>query len=410
MLKKDNFFKNYFTGKSKYNKNLKKTKKIFNSLIIDFEKNEIPLLSSYEKDYEFDFSKKTVKKFSKFKNIIIIGMGGSILGTKSIYSFLKKKIKKNVFFFDNLDPNLILKYKKIKNLKNACFIISGKSGRTIETIINLGAIFSKNLLKNRLIVISELTDNALITIANKYHAEIIEHKEFISGRYSVLSETGMFPAALLGLNLIKFKNLRKLIRNKSFISTLIHNVASIYTLNTKKISNSIILNYDSNLNDLGYWYQQLVAESLGKGGKGINPILSFGPRDHHSLLQLYLDGPRDKFFTFFSTLQNDEKLKISQDIIPGNMQFLKNKKLNFIINAQCSAVKNIFKIKKIPFRQITFKKKNEEELGKIFTFFALETILLSRLMKINPFNQPAVEQVKIETKSILRKKISKNNF
>ena len=410
MLKKDNFFKNYFTKTSKYNKNLKKTKRIFSFFKADLENNEIPLLESYEKNYELDFSKETIKRFSKYKNIIIIGMGGSILGTKSIYSFLKRKIKKNVFFFDNLDPNLLLKYKKIKNIRNSCFIVSGKSGRTIETIMNLGAIFSKTILMNKLIIISELTDNALIAIANKYHAEIIEHKEFISGRYSVLSETGMFPAALLDLNLIKFKNLSKLIKDKNFVSALIHNVASIYTLISKKINNSIILNYDSNLDDLGYWYQQLVAESLGKKGKGINPILSFGPRDHHSLLQLYLDGPKDKFFTFFSSSENEEKFKVFQGAIPSNMKFLKNKSLKFIINAQCSAVKNIFKFKKIPFRQIVFRKKNEEELGKIFTFFALETILLSRLMNVNPFDQPAVEQVKIETKNILRKKISKNNF
>ena len=131
MLKKDNFFKNYFANSSNYKKNLKKTKKNFNSLILDFKNGEIPLLESYDKNYEFDFSQATVKKFSSYKNIVIIGMGGSILGTKSIYSFLKKKIKKNVFFFDNLDPNLYLKYKKIKNLKNSCFIVSGKSGRTI---------------------------------------------------------------------------------------------------------------------------------------------------------------------------------------------------------------------------------------------------------------------------------------
>jgi len=402
MLKKDNFFKNYFINSSNYKKNLKKTKKNFNSLILDFKNGEIPLLESYDKNYEFDFSKTTVKKFSSYKNIIIIGMGGSILGTKTIYSFLKKKIKKNVFFFDNLDPNLYLKYKKIKNLNNSCFIVSGKSGRTIETIINLGTIFSKNLLKNKLIVISEPTDNALMTIANKYQAEVIEHKEFISGRYSVLSETGMFPAALLGLNLIKFKNLKRLIKNKNFISTLIHNVACIYTLTSKKFNNSVILNYDSDLDDLGYWYQQLVAESLGKKGKGINPILSFGPKDHHSLLQLYLDGPKDKFFTFLNPSKSEDKFRVSQDIIPNDMKFLRNKNLKFVINAQCNAVKNIFKLKKIPFRQITFSKKNEESLGEIFTFFALETILLSRLLNINPFDQPAVEQVKTETKNILR--------
>ena len=402
MLKKDNFFKNYFINLSKYNKNLKKTKKVFSSFIVDLKNNQIPLLKSYEKNYEFDFSATTVKKFSKYRNIVVIGMGGSILGTKSIYSFLKKKIKKEVFFFDNLDLNLSLKYKKIKNLKNSCFIIVSKSGDTLETITNLGAIFSENLLKNKLIIITEITDNALMAIANKYNAEIIEHKKFIVGRYSVLSETGMFPAALMGLNLMKFKNLKRLINNKNFISSLIQNVASIYTLNSKKINNSVILNYDSSLNDLGYWYQQLVAESLGKQGKGINPILSFGPKDHHSLLQLYLDGPKDKFFTFFNSSQKKDKIKVSQDIIPNNMRFLKNKNLKFIINAQCNAVKNIFKLKKIPFRQITFNKNNEDELGEIFTFFVLETILLSRLMNINPFDQPAVEQVKIETKKILR--------
>ena len=402
MLKKDNFFKNYFINLSKYNKNLKKTKKVFSSFIVDLKNNQIPLLKSYEKNYEFDFSATTVKKFSKYRNIVVIGMGGSILGTKSIYSFLKKRIKKEVFFFDNLDLNLSLEYKKIKNLKNSCFIIVSKSGDTLETITNLGAIFSENLLKNKLIIITEITDNALMAIANKYNAEIIEHKEFIGGRYSVLSETGMFPAALMGLNLMKFKNLKRLINNKNFISSLIQNVASIHTLNSKKINNSVILNYDSSLNDLGYWYQQLVAESLGKQGKGINPILSFGPKDHHSLLQLYLDGPKDKFFTFFNSSKRENKLKVARGIIPNNMGFLINKNLEFIINAQCKATKNIFKLKKIPFRQITFTKNNEDELGEIFTFFVLETILLSRLMNINPFDQPAVEQVKIETKRLLR--------
>ena len=402
MLKEDNFFKNYFTNSSKYNKNLKKTKKFFSSFLVDLKNNQIPLLESYEKNYEFNFSKMTIKKFFKYKNIVVLGMGGSILGAKSIYSFLKERIKKKVFFFDNLDLNLILKYKKIKNFKNSCFIVVSKSGNTLETITNLGMIYSKNLLKNKLIIITEITNNALMTIANKYHAEIIEHKEFIGGRYSVLSETGMFPAALMGLNLMKFKNLKRLIKNKNFVSSLIKNVAGIYTLNSKRINNSVIMNYDSNLNDLGYWYQQLIAESLGKQGKGINPILSFCPRDYHSLLQLYLDGPKDKFFTFLNSSEKENRFKVARDVIPNNMKFLKNKNLKFIINAQCDALKNVFKLKKIPFRQITFNKKDEDELGEIFTFFVLETILLSRLMNINPFDQPAVEQVKIETKKFLR--------
>ena len=402
MLKKNNFFENYFINSSKYHNNLKKTKKIFNSFLIDIKNYKIPLLESYKKEYKFDFSTTTVEKFSKYKNIVIIGMGGSILGAKSIYSLLKRKIKKEVFFFDNLDSNLHLEFNKIKNLKNSCFVIVSKSGNTLETIANLSAISSKTLLKNKLVFITEKKNSNLISIANKYNAQIIEHKEFIGGRYSVLSESGMFPAALMGLNLKKFKNLKMLIRNKNFISSLIQNVASIYTLNAQGINNCVILNYDSALNDLGYWYQQLVAESLGKKGKGIYPILSFGPKDHHSLLQLYLDGPRDKFFTFFNSSKKENKFKVTGDCISNDLKFLKDKDLEFIIKAQCNATKNIFKLKKIPFRQITFNKKNEEELGKVFTFFVLETILLSRLMNINPFDQPAVEQVKIETKGFLR--------
>ncbi len=402
MLRKDNFFKNYFVSNYNFKKNFRKTKKVFNSLLIDIKNNNIPLIQSYEKKYEFDFPKTTVKKFSKYKNIIIIGMGGSILGTKSIYSFFQKKLKKKIFFFDNLDPNLNLKYNKIKNLKDSCFILVSKSGNTLESLTNLGSIFSKNILKNRLIVITEIADSVALSIANKYKAEIIEHKEYIGGRYSVLSEVGMFPAALMGLNLIKFKNLNKLIKNKNFVSALLQNVAAIFTLNSKKINNSIILSYDSALNDLGYWYQQLVAESLGKGGKGINPMVSFGPKDHHSLLQLYLDGPRDKFFTFFNSTKKENRNKISNNIITEDTKYLKNKNVEDVIKAQSNATKNIFSSKKIPFRQITFKKKSEDELGEIFTFFVLETILLSRLMNVNPFDQPAVEQVKEETKKMLR--------
>ena len=140
---------------------------------------------------------------------------------------------------------------------------------------------------------------------------------------------------------------------------------------------------------------------MGKKGKGITPSISTTPKDHHSVLQLYLDGPKDKFFTFFSSPHEVKKHKVSGKIIPNSMKFLKNKKLGYIINAQCKATKNIFKLKNIPFRHFMFNKSNEEELGVIFTFFVLETILLARLMNINPFDQPAVEQVKIETNKIL---------
>ena len=377
MLKKKYFFKKYNLNSKKLNNNLKKTKIAYSNLKFDIQNYKIPMLQSFKKNYFFDFSSETIKKFSKYKNIIIIGMGGSALGAKCIYNFFKVKIKKKVFFFDNLDENLYLEFKKLKKLKSSCFVIISKSGETIESITNLSILFSNFLIKNKLIFITEIRNNSIINIAKKLNAEIIEHRPFISGRYSVLSEAGMFPAALMGLDIKKFKILDQLINDKNFVSSLIQNVAYIY------------------------WYQQLVSESLGKKGKGITTIIAEAPKDHHSTMQLYLDGPKDKFFTFFNSKNKKGNLKVAADIIQSKIKFLKNKKLRSIINAQCRAVKNIFKIKKIPFREISFNKKNEKELGVIFIFFVLETLLLAKLMKVNPFDQPAVEQIKVETKKIL---------
>jgi len=401
MLEGKKFFNNFLLNSKNFRQNLKKTKKVFKIFYSDYQNFDIPLLQSYEKGYDLDFSRTTVKEFSKYKNIIIFGMGGSILGTKCIYSFFKKKIKKKVFFFDNLDVNLHLEFKKIKNLKNSCFIIVSKSGNTLETIKNFSDVFSKSLMKNKLFVITEIKDNGLMNIASKFDAKIIEHKDFIGGRYSVLSEVGMFPAALMGLNIEKFKNINKLLQNKFFVSSLIKNVASIYTLYEKGINNSVVLNYDSDLNDLAYWYQQLVGESLGKKGEGITPIISFVPKDYHSMLQLYLDGPKDKFYTFLSSTNKDSKYKVSKNNITNDMNFFKKKNIASILKAQSKAAMNIFESKNIPFRQFVFRKKEQEELGKVFTFFVLETILLARLLNLNAFDQPAVEQVKIETQKIL---------
>ena len=344
--------KSFLLNSKKFRQNLKKTKKEFNFLYSDYKNFNLPLLQSYKKNYDLDFSPALFKKFSKYKNIIIFGMGGSILGTKCIYSFLKRKIKKKVFFFDNLDSNLYLKFKKISNLKSSCFIVVSKSGNTLETITNLRTILSKSSLKNKLVIITEFKNSTLINIGNKLNAEIIEHKDFIGGRYSVLSEVGMFPAALMNLDINKFKNLERLIQDKHFVSDLITSVSSIYTLNQNGIRNSILLNYDPDLKDLCLWQQQLLGESLGKKGKGITPIVSSCPKDHHSLLQLYLDGPRDKFFTFFSSSANNKK-----------------DKSDLIVQAQCEAVMNIFRKKRIPFRSFVFKKEDESELGYIFTFF-----------------------------------------
>ena len=216
----------------------------------------------------------------------------------------------------------------------------------------------------------------------------------------MLSEVGMLPAQLMGYNPEKFRRFNKLVDNKNFINSLIQNVSNIFYLTNQKKTNSIILNYDDKSNDLFHWYQQLVAESLGKKSKGILPMISVMPKDNHSLMQYYLDGVKNNFFTFFFVKEKNSK-KIKETQLLKTHFFLKNKSLNDISYSQFIATEKVFKQKKIPYRSFVVNNRNEETLGEIFIFFILETILLSRLMKINPFNQPAVELIKKQTKKNL---------
>jgi len=407
MLIKTILFKNNLIKKIK-SKNILKTKKKFWELKKDYKEKKITLLTSFEKNYKPSYSKKLVKVLRKNKNIILVGMGGSILGAKVLYSFLKRKIKKKFFFLDNLSEKNILELNSKKFIK-AAYIFISKSGNTIETVTNVNLII-QNKKNNTKIFITEKTNNAITEIANKLKAEIIEHKNFIGGRYSVMSEVGMLPAELMNLNVKKFKNLNYLINNKNFVNQLISDVSCLYDLSKKNILNSIILNYDPDMSDLGYWYQQLIAESLGKKGKGFIPMVSIMPKDHHSLLQLYLDGPKNNFFTIFAS-RHQKKYRLSNYLIPKSIKYIAKKNLETILYAQRKAMENALIKNRVPFRIFYFLKKREQELGTIFTFFVLETILLSRLMKLNPFDQPAVENVKQDTKKILLKgQISINNL
>ena len=256
------------------------------------------------------------------------------------------------------------------------------------------------LKKNKNIFITEKKNSYLFKLANNLKSEIIEHKNYIGGRYSVLSEVGMLPAELMGFKEKKFKKLNYLVKNKSFLKSLINNVSSILTFIKQGKFNSIILNYDEQSDNLFKWYQQLIAESLGKKSKGILPIISTMPKDNHSLLQLYLDGPKKNFFTFFNVVEKKSE-KFNKIINDNSLNYLKNKSFFEILRAQQQATQNIFKLKKIPFRSFEIIKRNEETLGELFCFFILETILLGNALKVNPFDQPSVELIKKETTKIL---------
>ncbi len=364
-----------FKGFRHYVKN-DKIKKIINSNWF----KQIKLIKSLDVDFKYSYLKKDIQKYKRFNTFRVIGMGGSILGSEAIYQFLNHKIKKKFLFVNNLKFSLSDsdKNKRIVN------IIISKSGNTAETITNSNIFLKKNRL-NKNIFILEKKNSHLSKIAETIKAEIFEHKNFIGGRYSVLSEVGMLPAELMGLNEKKFKRYNFLIKNKNFLNQLVANVSTILKLISQKKLNSIILNYDDKSNNLFQWYQQLVAESLGKKSNGILPFISTMPKDNHSLMQLFLDGPKNNFYTFFNVKEKKSK----------------NKNLYKLKNAQFEATKIVFNKKKLPFRTFEVLNRTEETMGELFSFFILETILLGRALNVNPFDQPSVELIKKETKKIL---------
>ena len=404
MIKNNLFLKNSIDSKflnKKFSKKLSGNYQKYFYAVKNEIKNPKKTLHVLNSNFSLNLKIKKLNKFKKFRKIIIIGMGGSILGAEAIYDCFKKKIKKKIYFLNNLDEEKVLDLKTKINNKSLLLIIS-KSGNTIETLSNSFAL--KILKKNskNIIIISEKKNNLLFSLAKKYKLFYIEHKNYIGGRYSVLSEVGLVPAYLMGININKLRsqllNFTKG-KEKNFLRQSSIQLANL--LNSKKINNLIFLNYSPRLEKFLYWCQQLIAESLGKKNRGFLPVVSTVPKDHHSLLQLYLDGPKDKMFQIFSS--DDTKKYIAKNKNRFNKKNpFKNRSITTIKNAQKNALISVFKKNRIPFREFKISEQNEEMLGALFSYFILETVLIGKLLNLNPFDQPAVEQVKTLTNKLLR--------
>ena len=387
---------NFLKNNSKiYKNNLRKCSEIFKNL---FNIKENFFFNTLSEQYQKNlFLKKIILKKKLHKNILIVGMGGSVLGTKMLSSFFG--LDKNYYFLDSLNNSAVNDLIRKDLSKFSIFIIS-KSGQTLETLTNCNIILNnfnkrKKEISKNFIIISE-RNSILFNFAKKNNILFFEHNINLSGRYSVLSEAGLlmfnldYKKIMQGINSVLKKDLKK---------NLINNAATLLTLITKsKIDTHVSLIYTHNLLNYGYWHQQLLAESIGKNGKDFTPIISECPKDHHSIMQLYLDGKRNKFFTFFKTINN----KIDQPIKDYFDQKLKKNSLNNIVDAQFNATIKVFKKNLIPFRVILIdQKKPIQSFISLLVYSMLETAILCKALDINPFNQPAVEAIKKETYSLL---------
>jgi glucose-6-phosphate isomerase len=347
---------------------------------------------------------RTAESFKDFDNFILIGIGGSNLGALAVYSALKHKTKKEIIFVETFDF-LVLKeaLEKIEKEKTALILIS-KSGETLESLINFEIL--KNKLesidkdwKEKIIIITD-EGSKLSFYAQKENLKVLFTPQKVSGRFSFLTPVGLLPLKLVGFEIEKLlegaKEINSISLEKNFENNYPLISASIvyhHYLNKLNIYNFFL--FLPQLEDLGNFCRQLISESLGKEGQGITPLVSIGTRDLHSMYQLFVDGPKDKFtnFVFVENVEDDYLLTNFELELTKKFE---NKNYHQLMKSIYSAVKKSYQNLNLPFFEIILENLNEKEIGALMQMKMLETIFLGKLMNINPFNQPGVEHYKRE--------------
>lgn len=346
---------------------------------------------------------------NNFKKVLVLGIGGSSLGAKTLLALKhqdKVEILENIdadsvkFVFDNLD------------LENTAILTVSKSGKTIECIsqtLILLKIFEDKLGKESIgkhfFFLTEDKDSPLTQLAKEFNIKTLEHHKTIGGRFSYLSNVGLIPACIAGLDIKAIRDgakdtLEYLFNNEdNFIADICAKQSELYK---NGVVANVVMPYIDRLEKLTEWYRQLWAESIGKNGFGIIPINAIGTIDQHSQLQLYMEGPRNLFFTFITKKNDKNALKIEKTY-NKEFDYLKNKTLDEIMSIEAESTIEVLNRRNLPIRVIEIQELNERCLSQLLMQYMLETIIVSKINGINPFGQPAVEERKILARELIRK-------
>ena len=397
----------------KYERNFYEIKS--NDEILNNLKKEIGTVGYYslhEQDIGsiLSYAKKITKDY-----IYIVGIGGSTLGTKAIYTFLRTtyNFKRKLFFLDTIDPLRINYLLSLGDLNNSQFIIISKSGGTIEPISILKYISTMVRISEDNCSVIAGKNTSLWEFASKNNLESFLIPDNVGGRFSVFSPVGLLPLAIIGVDVQKLLDGCKIVHESFFnrreYFDLIIKKARFLVENKSRFAMNIIFSYSSVFRDFNRWFVQLWAESLGKKNingtrQGLTPVSLIGPDDQHSFLQLIMDGPRDKTITIFK-IDNlkDESLIPDQDNFSCfDLDYINNKSFNDLINLQAdSTYEAILQEKDIPCDKITITSIDEINIAKLMYRFFLLTSSIGSFTQINTYDQPGVE---------LGKKILKNKF
>ena len=357
---------------------------------------------------------------NNLKYFVNIGIGGSSLGAKAVYDamvgftdFIEPDRFPKMIFADTNDSYFLSKVqtliKKYKPEPNELLInVICKSGHTSETMENLEVLAGCVREFRARLVITTGEDSQLWEQAKKLGIPVLPIPKMVGGRFSVFSCVGLFPLACAGLNIVELLEGAMIATQKGLTREYEHNHAALSAILTylhHKAGKNIVDHFffHPELESLGKWQRQLMAESLGKDGKGITPTVSIGSSDLHSVAQLYLGGPKDKFFEFVWGKHQGIEVEIPKDaLIPVLMDDIQGKTPEQIMEAIYKGVKTSFKNHDLPFVEFILDNIDEKAIGEFMQFKMLETMYLAKLMGVNAFDQPNVENYKVETKKILK--------
>ncbi len=375
---------------------------------------------------DYDISKIT--KFvdsvkDKFDDFVVLGIGGSALGNKAIYSAFKqtKNLKKRLFVVDNVDPELLHQTLSEINWDRTLFNVITKSGTTAETT-SLFMIILEMLKEKfpedytrRMVITTDKEKGFLREFADKYKFQSFVVPGNVGGRFSVLTDVGLLSTAFVGIDIEKILIGAKSMRDKCRSSYYANNPAYMnglfhFLFMNENKNISVMMPYSNSLYDMADWYRQLWAESLGKQKNrygvdvfvGQTPVKALGTTDQHSQVQLYTEGPNDKVFTFI-TVEETSHNYIIPNLFPENnkINYLNNKSLQNLLNTERLATEvALFKAQR-PNNNIIFPEITEENIGEFIYAYELQTVFVGKLLEINPLNQPGVETGKIATYAMM---------
>ena len=349
------------------------------------------------------------------ETIAVIGIGGSSLGAKAVYEFMKpvKDLSRKLYFFESTDPINITDLLSKFDVEKTHFLVISKSGSTVETFSIYKYIYSLQSDSSAYTFITD-PDSPLEKYAKEIKASVLHLPDNVGGRFSVLSTVGLVPLAMCGIDIESLLGGARSIKNSFFdhgyIRDILLNKAVYYAKNHAQYNINCIFAYSETLKYFCQWYVQLWGESLGKHQRhsafhvGLTPIGLIGPKDQHSFLQLIMEGTRDKSVTFIKIEDFHDNTTIPDITLPNleMLDSLNNLPFSKLINMQCdSVIEALLDQKSIPLDTISIQSVTEDNIGALMFYYELLTSLVGELIDVNTYDQPGVEAGKI----ILKKKL-----